>query len=329
MQTDRLRNGGLPVGRPNLAGQLDLFRLVVFHTLVNEGTMSNASERLFITQPAISAHIKALERGLGVTLFDRVGRGSVVNSAGRVLYQKAEQLFAVADELKAEMEDLRGSFVGRLRLGASIVWQYHLPAALDRFQEQYPHVELSTQVDNSDRIEKLVQDRSVDIGFIGRATPRAELFSEHLTDDELVPIYGPAHPLAARTDLRPGELDGESFVVREVGSATRHATDEVLMARGITPKNVMELGSLEAIKRVVMAGEGIGMVSREGSELELSAGLLAIGSVMDLRSSLHLHLIHHRRKKLTGVQRAFLDLMVSDRVIRPMPNRDYSGRAGA
>ena len=87
----------------------DLNRLAVFYTLVNQGTMSKASQQLFITQPAISAHIKALEQRLGVALFDRAGRGSVVSSADRVLYEKAEHLFSVADELQATMEDLRGT----------------------------------------------------------------------------------------------------------------------------------------------------------------------------------------------------------------------------
>ena len=103
---------------PTVPEQLDLYRLLVFNTVVDEGTMSRASERLFITQPAISAHIKALETTMGVPLFDRIGRRSVVNSAGLVLYEKAEQLFEVADDLRASMENLRGAAVGRLRLGA-------------------------------------------------------------------------------------------------------------------------------------------------------------------------------------------------------------------
>ena len=83
---------------------LDLYRLAVFHTLVDEGTMPKASERLFITQPAISAHIKALEREMEVPLFSRVGRGSVVNSAGQVLYEEAERLFTAVDELWRTLE---------------------------------------------------------------------------------------------------------------------------------------------------------------------------------------------------------------------------------
>ena len=136
MQSAKVRNGASSGEKPSFVGHVDLYRLLVFHTLVDEGTMSNASERLFITQPAISAHIKALETGLGVSLFNRVGRGSVVSSVGRVLYGKAEELFSVADDLKAAMEDLRVISVGRLSLGTSVVWQYHLPKVLDLFKRE-------------------------------------------------------------------------------------------------------------------------------------------------------------------------------------------------
>jgi DNA-binding transcriptional LysR family regulator len=161
--------------------------------------MSRASERLYITQPAISAHIKTLESGLGISLFERVGRRSVVNSAGQVLYEKAERVFEAVDDLKAAMENVRGSPTGRLRLGASVVWQYCLPGVLHQFKRKFPLVDLSTQVANSDLVERLVLDRTVDIGFIARASSRTELYSEQLAEDEVVAICGPAHPLLGMT----------------------------------------------------------------------------------------------------------------------------------
>ena len=315
--------------KPNAAGQLDLYRLVVFHTLVNEGTMAKAGERLFITQPAVSAHIKSLERGLGVSLFNRVGRRSVVNLAGQVLYEKAEELFSAADELKAAMDNLKGVATGRLNLGASVVWQYHLHRGLDTFTHEYPHVELSTQVANSDLIERHVLDRSVDIGFIGRASERDELVSMPMGEDEVVAICGPAHPLARAVEVDPEELEGEVFVIREAGSAVRMATDGLLGALGNRPRISMELGSQEAIKQVVMAGQGIGMVARAGIESELRAGLLAISGVADLRSSLHLHVIYLRQKKLTLTQRAFLDMIASDATLSGARLRLVASEGGA
>lgn len=301
--------------RPSVPEPPNIFRLMVFHALVDEGTMSKASERLFITQPAISAHIKALESGLGVALFDRVGRRSVVNAAGKVLYEKSEQLFSAVDELKTAMEDVRGISVGRLSLGASVVWQYHLPRTLNRFKQQYPAVELSVQVGSSDHIERLVLDRSVDIGFVGRASERAELASEYLGEDEVVPICAPTHPLAGAGNEDSSYLDADVFIVREAGSATRRATDAMMAGLDAPPRISMALGSQEAIKQVVLAGQGLGMVSRGGSASELRAGLLAIAGIAQLRSSLRLHAIYYKRKTLTRAQRAFLEFVATDAVL--------------
>ena len=289
-----------------LAGHLDLNRLAVFTTLVDAGTMSRSSDRLFLTQPAVSAHIKALEAALGVTLFNRVGRRLVVSAAGRVLYDKAQQLFSVADGLISEMEDVRGVRNGRLRLGSSIVWEYHLPSALEEFKREYPDVEICLLVANSDRIERMVQDRSVDMGFIGRPAQRPGLVSEPLATDEVVPICGRAHPLTRAAGPSPGDLSGERFVVREVGSATRLATDRALGSLGSTASISMELGGQEAIKQAVQSGRGVGMVCMRGVEPEVGSGLLAIANVPWLRHPLELNLIYHREKKLALTHQALL-----------------------
>lgn len=295
--------------------ELDLHRLAVFYTVVNEGTLSKAGDRLYMSQPAISAHIKALEQQLGVPLFYRVGRRSVVNRAGEVLYKKAEKLFSVADELKAEMEDLRGISVGRLQIGACVDWQYRLPNALDRFKQKYPGVELTMEVANSDRIEKLVLDRSLDLGFLGRASVRPELNSEHLADDELVPICGPSHRFSVAKHIGAADLSDEVFIVREPESAARRLSDELLGACGLSQNISMELGSYEAIKRAVMAGKGIGLVPRQAIELELQAGMLATADIPELTAPLELHLIYLTQKKMTATQDAFMDMVSSNGIL--------------
>ena len=325
MQTDGTSRATPTRGGRHLADQLSIHRLAVFHTLVDEGTMSKASGRLFMTQPAISAHIKALERGLGVSLFDRVGRRSVVNVAGRVLYRKAEQLFSAADDLRAAMEELKGAHLGRLSLGASVVWQYHLAGSLQRFKTGFPYAELSPQVANSDRVEKLVVERSVDIGFIARASERRGLASEYLGQDELVPVCAPTHPLDGRNNGDRTDLGDEPLVVQEVGSAARAATDALLTTLDTQPKIWMELGSQEAIKQVVREGQGLGMVSRAGSSYELDAGLLAIVGIPQLRASLHLHAIYLKQRSLTHLQKAFLEIVSSD--VALVRSRRTAGRS--
>ncbi len=294
--------------------QLDLHRLVVFYTVVNEGTLSKAGERLFMSQPAISAHIKALEQQLGMPLFHREGRRAVVNKAGELLYKKAEQLFSVAEELRVAMENLKGAFIGRIALGCSAVWQYHLPRTLDVFKRKYPQVEVSLEVAGSDRIEKLVLDRSVDIGFMARPASRAELTQDYLGDDEVVPVCSPSHRLARAESVELSDLASEAFIVREPESATRHATDELLGALDLGANVAMELGSLEAIKQVAMTGYGIGMVSRQSVACELEAGRLVMLDIPQLHAPLKLHVAYLKHKTLTVTQMAFLDSVAGEGV---------------
>jgi DNA-binding transcriptional LysR family regulator len=289
--------------------ELDLHRLTVFYTVVNEGTLSKAGDRLFMSQPAISAHIKALEQQMGMPLFSRVGRRSVVNKAGEVLYQKTQELFSVADELKAAMENLKGISVGRLSLGASTDWQYRLPLSLERFRQSFPSVEVTLEVGNSDRIEKLVLDRAVDMGFVAKAPSRPDIECVRLGEDYITPICNPTHALASCEAITPDQLRGESFIVRELGSAARKVTDELLCAWELKPRISMELGSYEAIKRSVMAGKGIGIVSAQSARFEVGAGMLSQVDAPALKKRFDLFLIFLREKKMPSNHEAFMEIV--------------------
>ena len=289
--------------------ELDLHRLAVFYTVVNEGTLSKAGDSLYMSQPAISAHIKALEQQLGISLFYRVGRRSVVNKAGEVLYRKAEQLFSVADELKAEMDDMRGMSIGRLNLGASVDWQYSLPGYLDRFKQAHPGVEISMNVYPTERVERMVLDRTLDLGFIGGKTSKFDLASEHLIDDEIVPICSKGHRLAKRISSDVIKLDEESFIVREPESESRRIANGMLEANGLVENVLMELGSDEAIKWAVMAGRAIGLVARQSVDVELQAGLLRVLEIDSLTAPVEMHLIYIKERKMSAIQTAFVDML--------------------
>lgn len=289
--------------------ELDLHRLAVFYTVVNEGTLSKAGDSLYMSQPAISAHIKALEQQLGVPLFYRVGRRSVVNKAGEVLYKKAEQLFSVADELKAEMDELKGMSTGRLLLGASVDWQYRLPNDLEKFKQKFPGVEVSMNLYTEERIERLVLDRTLDMGFVGHVSSRTELVSEHLANDNLVPICSRTHKLFKKAHTQPSDLAGESLIVREADSAARHANDEILEANDLLDGISMELGSYEAIKTAVMVGKGVGFVTRQSLGAEIQADLLKVLDIPEMEASIELQLIYMKDKKMTTSQSAFMEII--------------------
>ena len=194
------------------------------------------------------------------------------------------------------------------------MWQYHLPNALYGFSLENPQVQVTTQVANSDAIERLALDRAIDVGLIGRESTRPALVSRRLAEDEALPIFLPDHPLASATDPGPEALAGESFITRESGSALRQAMDRLLSSFGVAVSTAMELGSQEAVKQAVLSGQGIGVATKAGLEPELRAGMLAIPSGSRLSSTLELHVVYLAERKLSLTQKAFLDMLAMDGV---------------
>ena len=287
----------------------DLHRLAVFCAVVDEGSLSRASKRLYMSQPAISAHIKSLEQQLGLALFHRVGRRSVVSKAGEVLYHKAAELFVIADELRTVMANLKGTDYGRLHVGMSLEWEHVLPRMLGRYKNAYPGIEMILTVHHCSEVEKLVLDRSVDVGFISKPSERDELVSDCAITEELVPIAASNHRLARVGMVKSEELRHEMLFVREEGSTIRQETDRVLQESGLTESIAMEAASYQAIKASVLEGAGVGIVPLSILDPTEKLDTFAALNVPELRTALELHRIYLKDRKMTSVQANFMEMV--------------------
>ena len=286
-----------------------LHRLAVFSAVVDEGSLSKASKKLYMSQPAISAHIKSLEQQLALTLFHRVGRRSVVSKAGEVLYHKAAELFVIADELRTVMANLKGTDYGRLHVGMSLEWERVLPKLLGQYKNAYPGVEMLLTVHHCSEVEKLVLDRSIDVGFISRTSDRDELESDCALTEELVPIAARNHRLAKVGLVESKELRGEMLFVREEGSTARQETGRMLEECGLTESIAMEAASYQAIKASVLEGAGVGIVPLSILDPDEKVNAFAVLNVPDLHSTLELHRIYLKGRKMTAVQANFMQMV--------------------
>lgn len=306
MGNDQRRKNGAPL-------DLDLHRLAVFCAVVQEGSLSKASRKLYISQPAVSGHIRALERQLGLPLFDRVGRRAVVNEAGRALYRKAEALFAVAEEIRATMDQLRGASMGRLALAASAAWEPLLPPRLMAFKECHPHVELRLSVTSSAQVERLVLDRAVDLGFSARRPQVGRLEALKAGKVRLVPICAPGGPLAKAEDRQEAleALQRGGVVLREEGSAVRQAAEGLLRALGYDPGDALVVDSQEAVKRAVARGVGVGFVTWEAAVDEVEAGFLISPRLPFLTTGLELYVLRRAEVPARPLAEALVEAAVS------------------
>lgn len=272
--------------------QLENFRLKVFRAVAEQLNFRKAAEQLFLTQPAITLQIKALENDLGMRLFDRTGGKITLTRQGSVLLGYANQLATLASEAERQLGFSEGSVSGELALGASTtIAQYVLPKLIGAFQNEYPKIQFSLRSGNTSGIVRFLLEGKVALGLIEGPARERGVRTEPFMEDELVLITAPSFD---SNRVAPGQFVGMSLLMREQGSGSRHVVELALEKAGLKLKafnKVMELDSTEAIKSAVEAGLGVGFVSRWAIAKELELGTLKVAEVSGVRAARHFTLI--------------------------------------
>jgi DNA-binding transcriptional LysR family regulator len=286
--------------------QLENFRLKVFRSVAEHLNFRKASEHLFLTQPAVTLQIKALENDLGVRLFDRSANRVVLTPQGSILLRYARKISALAAHVEHELGAEGGQLSGELSLGVSTtIAQYVLPRLIGAFLDEHPRVQLALRSGNTEQVVQLVLDGSVAIGLIEGPARERGVHTEPFMRDELVlivpPNSDPDHFSAQR-------LLGSGLLMREPGSGSRHVVEAALEKSGLklkSFKHVMDLDSTEAIKSAVEAGLGVGFVSRLAISKELELGTLRVAQVRGLTMARHFSLVTRTGPAQQGLPEAF------------------------
>ena len=277
-------------------------RLRAFSAVARHGSFSRAAEELYVSQPAVSKHVAALERELGVRLLERGRGGAALTDAGRRLVDyvvRAEALLASGRRALADPGE------GTLSIAASgIPGTYLLPRPLADFARDNPLVEIDLRLSTSGGALELVRAHEFELGIVGGLSPPPELTSEALADDEVI-LVGPPHLVGRR--LRPRELEDLTWISREEGSATRASLEAALWQIGVTPRRRLVLDSWEAVKRSAAEGLGVAAVSRFALDEELAAGTLAVLDVRRWRVRRTIAAVYARDVPLTPPAARFLE----------------------
>jgi DNA-binding transcriptional LysR family regulator len=286
--------------------QLENFRLKVFRTVAEHLNFRKAAEHLFLTQPAVTLQIKALEDDLGVRLFDRAANSVSLTPQGTLLLGYATKIATLVSEAEQELGAEDGKVSGELSLGVSTtIAQYVLPRLLGAFLDEHPRVQFSLHSGNTDEVVHLLLESKLSIGLIEGPARDRGIRAEHFMQDELVLITPPAFE---SNRLSRDQLLASSLLMREHGSGSRHVVETALEKAGLrlkTFKKVMDLDSTETIKSAVEAGLGIGFVSRWAISKELELGELKIAEVTGLRIVRHFSLVSRTGPKPQGPAGAF------------------------
>lgn len=255
---------------------MEIRQLKAFVAIAELGTFTAGALRVHVTQAAISMQIRQLERELDARVFVRAPRRVMLTEAGEKLLDRARAILREHDAAVEEISALAGAERGRLRIGSAsaMVNTDQLPMLLKQIKTSHPGAEISVTSGTSESLVQQILAGELDLAFVSLPVEARGIQTEKLSKDELVAIASPGHKLAKQRVVSAYELAGEKLILGERGGNTRRLIDNFFAQAGVSLTIGMELSRLAAIKRMVEADMGVGIVPLQSAREEIAAGKL-------------------------------------------------------
>ncbi len=286
---------------------MNIHQLKSFYVLAQKGSYSLTAETLYITQPAVSVHIKALEEFFGVVLFEKVAKKFVLTEAGHTLYQYAGRIFKLINETERTIREFNLLERGSVHLGASSnIGVYMLPSILGEFKTKYPKIHVDVTIGVTRVIEQKILNYEVDVGVVEAQIKSPEIFREPWKKERLVLITSPRHPWAALGKITPAQMKEGQFVVGESGSGTGYVVSQKLPSVAAEFKEFLRLGSTEAVKRAVAENLGVSIVGESTVSREIEMGILSRIDIAGAELTKELSIVFRKEKLLTPAHKEMI-----------------------
>lgn len=288
------------------------FRYKVFLEVARHLSFSKAADRLSMSQPAISKHIKTLEQELKVNLFERKGSSIFLTRPGEVLMNHLQEGANLEARLMFDMSSLLDphNAAGHLKLGASTTLAlYILPKILSAYRSYYPKQFISVVNRNSENIVKALQNKEIDLGIAEAFSKLKEMNYTPFTKDEIVLVGSKLSPLVDGRSLTIPQLYHMPFASREPGSGTLQSVKFALKQAGYSSNNLqteVQLGGTEALKNFVLSDSLIAFLPLQAISKELANGALSIIPVEGLKIERQFYFITRQGEYLLPTTRAFI-----------------------
>jgi DNA-binding transcriptional LysR family regulator len=287
---------------------MDFEQLRTFLEVCRLRSFSRAAEKLMVTQPAISAQIRTLESEVGARLFDRDGGKVTFTAAGKVFEPFAEHCLQCHSHIMVAIGELHRTPRGEISVSANEATSlYVLPTVFAQFKRQYTRVGLS--IVRADRVRTLesVLNREVDFGIVSLPLKDPRLLVDVIHRDEVVMIAPKNHSLAARESVKFPEVLQHSLLLPKQGRQ-RELIEDLFRSYDVNPRVAMEVESSELLKRLIVAGLGLGFLPRSNVAIDEKAGTLQVIKLEGVRINRELALVYRKDKNLTRAAHAFLEI---------------------
>lgn len=285
-------------------------QLRIFYHAAKNLSFTAAAGELFLTQPAITAQIKAFEAYCGMKLFGKKGRSIYLTEQGRTLFDYARQVFEQEKKIENVIAEMKEVKRGVLRLGTTKAYaRYFMPFLISKFHKDYPHVKIHLDEGSSlNMINSLVELKN-EVAVVAKAADNPKVAFVPFSQEELVLILPASHALARKKSVEFKELAKEAIIMKEVGSGTRKLVNELFIKNNCTPNVLMETSNSEFIKQLVQQGEGISFLVRAAVATELKDKKLATVPLKDQQVYLDVSFAYLKDASLSPPAKAFVGVL--------------------
>jgi DNA-binding transcriptional LysR family regulator len=289
---------------------MNLAHLKTFVAVAELRHFGRAASLCNLSQPAVSHQIAQLEAAVGAKLLNRAARRVSLTVGGEVMLEEARRILAAVDRARERMHEVSTGAVGRIRLGASATpGLYLLPPLLMKYRAAHPTYDLEFHIGAVDDVADRVIRNDLDMAVIAGRPPTSELRAKLICRDEWVVVRAPKTDLGGKEPLRRADLERPCWILREVGSATRREIDTWIHRHRLVPSHTMTFDGPDAVKRAVMAGLGIAIVSKSTVEEELESRRLASVKLALALPAREFYLVDHPQKHHGAACSAMLRLL--------------------
>lgn len=286
-------------------------QLETFAAVARFNSFTKAADFLHLTQPAVSIQIKQIVDTIGLPLFEQTGRDLALTPAGEELLKTARNLDDVWNRFESAIDELKGLKRGKLRVALVTTAKYFLPRMLGAFCRRYPDIDVELEIANREKIVERLRSNQDDLYVMSYPPDDLDIVRLPFLDNEYVVIAPAAHWAVGKQVTLPG-LAGESFILREQGSGSRHVIEQHMRANNTQLKVRLALASNEAIRDLVASGMGLSVLSRHALGRDPARDGLAILDVSGFPLKQAWNVVHLSNKILSLPAQAFLDALLKE-----------------
>lgn len=286
---------------------ININQLRAFYCVAKNMSFTKAAKELFITQPAVTAQVKHFEEWCELKFFKKKGRGICLTDEGEMLYRQANQLFEYESQIENAINDYRQLKKGVLRIGSTRTYaRYLMPLIMRQFHRNFPKIQIYLDEGSSLDLSLSLLELKNEIAIISKVKDNPDITYILFSEEEVLPILSPSHPLAKNEYLSIEELSQEPIIMREIGSGTRKWVDNLFQQHQLKPQILMETANTEFIKQLVVRGDGISFLVREAVSENLQNNVLVTVPLQYGNRHLDVNFAYLKRQPLSRPAQAFL-----------------------